>query len=575
MCIEKLTKKLFYLIGTSMWIFCLPLIAQVPLVLTEACTVNVGNQTAFVTSDGSFLLRNISVFRSADTGVAPQLYRVRATCLRDGEMITGQSQYFSLTPNATTFITDVFPSDLDPIPVTVHITAPADFIPLGTTLQLTVAALLPDGSTEDVTPRAAGTTYLSTNPNLFTVNENGLVTGTNTTTSIQTGTIAVLNEGNIATITFNAVGSSNDFDNDGMPNDWEELFGLDAFVNDADGDLDGDGLTNIEEFQLGTLPNNPDTDMDGVIDGLDGDPLHPDEAPPTVTITVPADGDTLLEGQTIAFSVEASDDGLVTHVELFVNDLSIGTLADPLLDQVFRAELPFTVPYAVSSALNFSAVATDSFGNTGNANLTIAVIPDPQTTVVGTVVDPDANPVEGADVALKLNGLWGEFFDFDAPLTALPYLTGLNPDITKPISSVNYINPNHLFSPDTFGVGFAPHYAARFTGLLQIPTPGTLSRNEHSRTGHRFFTRRRVRRPHRAELDLKRPIRLESALLRLQLPQCGISRFCRDPIQRYLHRNPNRCIGNPNHRACFSNRFSFLTSLGIPLSRLRFRPFYS
>lgn len=38
-------------------------------------------------------------------------------------------------------------------------------------------------------------------------------------------------------------------------------------VSDADADCDGDGLSNIREFELGTKPFNPDTDNDGLTDG--------------------------------------------------------------------------------------------------------------------------------------------------------------------------------------------------------------------------------------------------------------------------------------------------------------------
>jgi hypothetical protein len=48
-----------------------------------------------------------------------------------------------------------------------------------------------------------------------------------------------------------------DDDNDGMPDEWESKYGLDQFSNkDAATDLDGDGLTNLEEFKLGTDPTN-------------------------------------------------------------------------------------------------------------------------------------------------------------------------------------------------------------------------------------------------------------------------------------------------------------------------------
>lgn len=61
-----------------------PSLSAQPISLDDRCTVSVGNQTVFVRPDGSFFLRNIAVFESRATGVAPQLYRVRATCLRSG-----------------------------------------------------------------------------------------------------------------------------------------------------------------------------------------------------------------------------------------------------------------------------------------------------------------------------------------------------------------------------------------------------------------------------------------------------------------------------------------------------------
>jgi hypothetical protein len=45
-----------------------------------------------------------------------------------------------------------------------------------------------------------------------------------------------------------------DSDGDGMPDDWESLYGLDPFVNDAMEDPDGDGVTNIQEYRARTEP---------------------------------------------------------------------------------------------------------------------------------------------------------------------------------------------------------------------------------------------------------------------------------------------------------------------------------
>ena len=49
-----------------------------------------------------------------------------------------------------------------------------------------------------------------------------------------------------------------DNDGDGMPNEWEEKYGLDpADPGDAYGDLDGDGVSNVVEYLDGTDPSDP------------------------------------------------------------------------------------------------------------------------------------------------------------------------------------------------------------------------------------------------------------------------------------------------------------------------------
>jgi hypothetical protein len=45
-----------------------------------------------------------------------------------------------------------------------------------------------------------------------------------------------------------------DSDGDRMPNDWELLYGLNPFVQDAAGDLDSDGFSNLSEYLAGTNP---------------------------------------------------------------------------------------------------------------------------------------------------------------------------------------------------------------------------------------------------------------------------------------------------------------------------------
>ena len=75
--------------------------------------------------------------------------------------------------------------------------------------------------------------------------------------------------------------ASDDTDGDQMPNWWEEEHGLNPTINDALGDLDLDGLKNIHELQVGSRPNQTDTDHGGENDYSEAqqgrDPADPDD----------------------------------------------------------------------------------------------------------------------------------------------------------------------------------------------------------------------------------------------------------------------------------------------------------
>lgn len=57
--------------------------------------------------------------------------------------------------------------------------------------------------------------------------------------------------------------AADDRDNDNMPDAWEERCNLDTTRDDSNEDPDGDTLTNRQEFELGTLPCQSDTDQGG------------------------------------------------------------------------------------------------------------------------------------------------------------------------------------------------------------------------------------------------------------------------------------------------------------------------
>lgn len=61
-----------------------------------------------------------------------------------------------------------------------------------------------------------------------------------------------------------------DMDGDGMPNDWEIAYSLNAqSATDASGDPDADTLVNLQEYLESTNPRDPDSDSDTLNDGVE------------------------------------------------------------------------------------------------------------------------------------------------------------------------------------------------------------------------------------------------------------------------------------------------------------------
>jgi hypothetical protein len=212
-----------------------PLNPKVQFALNEHCTASILNRTVQVGRGGSFAIPNVPV----DQG----LFRVRVTCQQDGETIGGQSSFVALTPNGKTDIQGVNLGVVDPIPTALQVTAlKTTFNTVGETAQLTVTGALPDGTTRDLTTRALGTTYSSSNSAIAAVGPDGLITAVSRGRAI----ISARNEGVLASIAIDVLISS-DADADGIPDEYEQLHGLNPNdPTDAGQDPDGDGLTNLQ-----------------------------------------------------------------------------------------------------------------------------------------------------------------------------------------------------------------------------------------------------------------------------------------------------------------------------------------
>lgn len=114
--------------------------------------------------------------------------------------------------------------------------------------------------------------------------------------------------------------------------------------------------------------------------------------PPTVSLTSPAPGDDVIEGSTIQITANATDDIAVAVVNFLVDGAIVST------DASAPYQTTIVVPVGVTS-LTLGATAIDFGSNSGTAAaVRVDVIPDPLTTVVGLVIDPNGLPVAGASV---------------------------------------------------------------------------------------------------------------------------------------------------------------------------------
>lgn len=371
--------------------------AQQNTPLPEGATVSALGRTAQVRSDGSFTISNVP----SNIG----RFRIR---LIHPNGTTAESGCLTPVNRGTTIVPPLAFGPLTTLSATLTLaTSQNTFTAQGQTAQLQVMADLQGGGTLDIT-NSPCTAYLSSSSFFATVSESGLVTINNMPIFPSTLLVTALHEGVVGTFSFQ-LQPNTDVDADGMPNDYEARFGFNPnFAGDAAQDADGDGLTNLQEFQGGTVPRDADTDRDGISDGAndpdgpgpiiagpDPEPLRPETVPPSCVITAPAGGATLIEGETVAVRATAADNVGISRVTFTstIGGLNFSDSSSPY-------ETPFVIPTGATQ-VSLSAVARDIAGNTGaSSQVTVNVIPDPLTTVIGRVVTESLAPLAGATVTV-------------------------------------------------------------------------------------------------------------------------------------------------------------------------------
>lgn len=207
-----------------------------------------------------------------------------------------------------------------------------------------------------------------------------------------------------------------DADNDGLDDAWETAHSLNPAADDREADQDADGLSNLEEFALGTKPESADSDADGLPDAWEVDhgsnPLVDDAAADPGEV-----GRTLLQSfqqnlspwpaPTVAGGLRAwfrADKGITkdsaNHISSWLDMSGRASRATQLAD-------PDRQPLYVAAALNgnpavqyddsrkalVTAGLTDTLGGGNDATIIAVVKPEPQQNYAATIFywDTDGN----------------------------------------------------------------------------------------------------------------------------------------------------------------------------------------
>ncbi|MHC4324549.1 MAG: sialate O-acetylesterase, partial [Planctomycetota bacterium] len=254
-----------------------------------------------------------------------------------------------------------------------------------------------------------------------------------------------------------------DTDGDGIPDAYELLH-----TNPPSGtamssgdDLDLDGLTNLEEYLIGSEPTNPDTDGDTLQDGdeLAGTGLRP--------ATSPTDSDT--DGDGLDDGVETNTDVYVSAADTGTNPTAVDSDGDALDDGVETN----TGTFVNTTNTGTDPTKADSDGDNAEdwyevaASFTDPTDPGDSPVIPYPLPDPDSTPPD-ATKPVKVYILSGQ-----SNMVGMGNISGTNPGTLETITKRQNKFPNLVDDAGDWTVRNDVWYKGVVTAIGQGPlTPG-------------------------------------------------------------------------------------------------------
>ena len=346
--------------------------AQPPTRLDENCIVSVLNRNVRVKPDGSWVLPNIP----ANFG----LVRARATCIVDGETISGESAPFLISANGSVDVPPIVLGPTTPIPSALVVTGPgAPLGQIGATAQIGVTAHYADGTTREVSAASTGTRYVISNPAIATITANGLVT------ALASGTVLIqaTHEGTSGFTSVRVVLSA-DSDGDGLSDDLELALGLNPNnAADALEDIDKDGASNRDEGLSGTNLRDSDSDDDGLLDGeelragADGFVTNP--------LSADSDGDGVRDALEVASGSDPTSAGSVNLAQALASiGVAPATFSITVNSVIGVGSAQLTVTGQLKDGTSINLTSTQRGTNYSSSNLDVCNFGAPDGRVFGS-----------------------------------------------------------------------------------------------------------------------------------------------------------------------------------------------